>query len=346
MDPCLAGRWHSRLLASRLWVVHSSALCCTSQACRTRIVQLSLLAIPLVLINGYQAYLLLGVGFVADNSLIRMASGLCYAVWPASRNLGCAQYRVLYASLFAGAVRCVNHIDLAYGPRFRPRFRLSSDLLPVLFRFGLKTQFASIASQANLRADQAVMSFILSPGQIGQYVVAVAVSGILNPFLTALAVVILPRASNTHDIVEGARLVIRHVQLAFLLALPVLVLATIFMPNMLIFLFGEMYAPATLAARVLVAASIFQGKNAVLGNSLRGLGRPGSPAIAEGVGMLVTARSLSSAPGTWDSRCGHRVAVRLRHRRNYSIRLCRPRCGVDHTEPDVHWASIAALAHL
>ena len=42
--------------------------------------QLDLLAIPLVLINGYQAYLLLGVGFVADNSLIRMASGLCYAV--------------------------------------------------------------------------------------------------------------------------------------------------------------------------------------------------------------------------------------------------------------------------
>ena len=104
------------------------------------------------------------------------------------------------------------------------------------------------------------MSFILSPGQIGQYVVAVAVSGILNPFLPALAVVILPRASNTHDIVEGARLVIRHVQLAFLLALPVLGLATIFMPNMLIFLFGEMYAPATLAARVLVAANIFQAE--------------------------------------------------------------------------------------
>ncbi len=114
--------------------------------------ELSLLAIPLVLINGYQAYLLLGVGFVADNSLIRMASGLCYAV----SALLLAILDVRSIESFTQAYLLAQFVALIISTwltvrRFRPRFRLSSDLLPVLFRFGLKTQFASIASQANLQ---------------------------------------------------------------------------------------------------------------------------------------------------------------------------------------------------
>src|SRR5262249_38652466 len=52
--------------------------------------------------------------------------------------------------------------------------------------------------------------------------------------------------------------------------------------------FGKHYGPAVSSAQILMFAGLFQGLNAVLGNSLRGRGRPSLPAVAEGAGAVLT----------------------------------------------------------
>jgi O-antigen/teichoic acid export membrane protein len=249
----------------------------------------ALLSVPIVLANGFQAYLLLGRGLVAEYNRIRIISALSYLVFVAGVALTYAAsvHNFVLSYLLAQSCGLVLCTALTVN-RFRPRFHLSASLFQKVFSYGIKTQVGSIAAQTNLRADQAIMSIILTPSQLGLYVVAVSISGVLSPLMSALAVVILPRTTHASSDVTGALIVARHVKLACLLSLPVLIVSVALMPWVLPAFFGRGYSGAILSARILVIAGLFQGLNAVLGNSLRGLGRPALPAVAEGIGMLVT----------------------------------------------------------
>ena len=52
--------------------------------------------------------------------------------------------------------------------------------------------------------------------------------------------------------------------------------------------FGAAYRGAILPAVVLLAASLFQGANAVIGNGFRAIGLPGHSALAEVAGFALT----------------------------------------------------------
>jgi O-antigen/teichoic acid export membrane protein len=133
-----------------------------------------------------------------------------------------------------------------------------------------------------------VMSLFLVSQQLGLYVVAVAVGGILGPLLNAVTIIVLPRTSHASSDAAGALLAARYVKGAVLVSLPALLLLIVLMPWALPAVFGIRYAPAVLSAQFLLVAALFQGVNGILGNSLRGLGRPGWPAISEAIGMVLT----------------------------------------------------------
>jgi len=252
----------------------------------------ALLSIPVILANGFQSYLLLGRNLVRDYNLIRITNAVSYliivmatsAIHPTARNFVIAYLLAQLCGLTLCTVLVIR--------RFHPRPRFERSLVRKLLSYGLKTQVASLAAQTNLRADQAIMSIVLQPAQFGLYVVAVSVSGVLSPLMNALTVVILPRTTHAESELAGVLLVARHVKLACLLSIPVIAVAVLLMPWVLPMLFGHAFAPAVLTAQILVVASLFQGLNAMLGNSLRGLGHPSLPALGEGAGMLITVSLL------------------------------------------------------
>jgi O-antigen/teichoic acid export membrane protein len=250
---------------------------------------LALLSVPMVLMSGYQAFLLLGTGFVADFNFVRLiVPGVNLILALSFAAIGWTSVRwFLTAYLLAQASGLILS-GILIGRRYRPRFTFPRDLLRSVFFYGLKTHAGSIAAQANIRADQAYMSVVMTTSQLGLYVVAVSVGGILSPFLNAMAIVIMPRASHAVNDAQGAQLVARHVKLACLISAPVLLGSVVLMPWLLPAFFGVAYRPAVHSAQVLSFAALFQGVNAVLGNSLRSLGRPGPPAIAEAFGMVAT----------------------------------------------------------
>ena len=251
--------------------------------------KIALLTVPLILTTGYQAFLFLGVQRIAEYNVIKLATPAAnlltvLTVWGLGWT-GVRSYALAYL-----VTQSVSFIicTLMLFEVLKPQLCFKIGMVPQLLRYGIKTYFASMAGQANLRLDQAIMSLFLVPDKLGQYVVAVSVSGVLGPFLSALALVILPRTTHAATRQIGAFLTARHVRRAVLYSLPVLALSVVAMPWLLPALFGGRYAPAVISAQVLAVAGLFQGINSILSNSLRGLGRPGLPAIAESGGIVVT----------------------------------------------------------
>jgi hypothetical protein len=70
--------------------------------------------------------------------------------------------------------------------------------------FGLKSWAAGLGQFVNVRADQLLMTRLVSPSQLGLYAIAVTASGVLvNPFASALAVATVPRfATGDTDLIE------------------------------------------------------------------------------------------------------------------------------------------------
>ena len=100
-----------------------------------------------------------------------------------------------------------------------------------------------------------------------------------------MAVTAILHAASPLQGVEQAR---KHLLLSLLLGGPIVIAGIVAAKPMLRFLFGPQFIPALNMAKILLAASLFQGMNQVCGAALRSLGKPGRTSIAEFAGLFVT----------------------------------------------------------
>jgi O-antigen/teichoic acid export membrane protein len=249
----------------------------------------ALWVVPFGLANGFQAYLLLGSGRVLAHNEVRLVASLAYALGVATIAFLGVRSVTAFASVFiasqvvgaaVGFALLARSLDAA---RMRDRRRARE-----LVEFGLKSQVASIAGYAALRLDQLLLSVFASSADLGLYVIAVSSASVVGPLFSASAVLIIPRMSKLKDPVQGARALRKELSLVTVVCTPIIALTFAFMPQLVLLFFGPAFGGALVAARILTIASGFQGFNAVLGNAMRSMGRPGAPAIAESVGMAAT----------------------------------------------------------
>jgi len=170
----------------------------------------------------------------------------------------------------------------------RPRWEWDPSLLSPMLRYGLKAQFSLTSSYLNLRLDQLVMSVWLPPQALGYYVVAVVVAEPVQSIPAAIGMVTLPAAAAQEHPAGAQRVMQQSLRVvAALLALsvgPLLLLV----PYLIPFFFGETFAPAVSACRVLLLAAIPMAFVMVLNDSLRALNRPQVPGYAALIGNGVT----------------------------------------------------------
>lgn len=249
---------------------------------------IAILSVPVILVNGAEGYLLLGRNLLHDYNSSRIATSVSYLIAVGYVAIIAPTVHNFVLAYLAGQAAGLGWCTLLVARRLRPRFHFNRRIVPGIVSYGIKAQMASIAAQTNLRADQAVMSVLLTPTQLGLYVVAVSIAGVLSPLMNAITIVILPRAARSASNEGAAILIARHVKLAGIIAIPAVFAGLFVMPWILPAFFGRGFAAAVGCAQILLFASIFQGFDALLGNGLRGLGRPGLPAAAEGAGMAVT----------------------------------------------------------
>ena len=177
--------------------------------------------------------------------------------------------------------------------------RFAFHLVKPLMQYGGRSWLASIPIMMNARLDQLVMSVFIPPVELGCYAVAVAWAGITLPISSAIANTTFAHVAGAAADSEGhatAARAFRYGLFANLIAAGALCIGT---PLLLPLLFGDRYTPSVVPGIILVLASVFSGMNYIVSDSLRGMNRPLEPAIAEGVGLLMTGLGLAILLPVW-----------------------------------------------
>jgi O-antigen/teichoic acid export membrane protein len=254
--------------------------------------QLFLACAPLIWLTSVPASLLQGRLEIGRFNLLKIICPAIYAAGLVSlymvRKASVAWTAALQAIGFA--VMDAIGVWLVFS-RFGPRWAWNMRSFRSLLNFGWKTQLGSMASYVNQRLDQLLLTVFVPPRELGLYVVAVAVSTSLSFIPQAAEMVTLAQGLNS-DPEQTKRIIARSFGVT-LLALSVGCAALCLLcPWLVPLAFGESFAPAITACRILLPGSVALGLNQVLFSGARALGRPVLPSYAEGFAMAITCISL------------------------------------------------------
>jgi len=164
-----------------------------------------------------------------------------------------------------------------------------ADLVRPLVRYGLAQIAAVTPATVNAYLDQLVLSQLVPPADLGRYAIAVSITMVPVPLVSAIGNVAFPRlAARRATLKEGRRLQLTAVLVSALTAsailLPIAAIAFWLIPGV----FGPAYRGAVPLVWILTPGGIFLACSGVVGDLLRGLGQPGRVAAAQGLAAVFT----------------------------------------------------------
>lgn len=251
------------------------------------------LFIPTNLVAHYALGLLQGSLEITVFNALRLVVGVVYlgavlvlwalgavTVWNLTLGLLIANGCTALATLTAILVKC------------GVRWVLSFDLLRRIFGYGLRNHVGSISSMLNQRVDQMLMAVLVTPEQLGWYVVAVSVSNLARLPSGAFATLAFPKVAAVES-AEQRRLTGLYSRLNAMASLGLGLVLVLLIPVLVPLVYGQAYAPSILPAEILVVATVFMAIGESWAGSLRGLGRPSEPARAEVISLVATVVGLA-----------------------------------------------------
>ena len=185
-------------------------------------------------------------------------------------------------------------VQLGYAYFWCRRTRLApgiarAKLVRPLAVYGLSQLAAVTPAVVNMYLDQLVLSQLVAPADLGRYAVAVSITMIPVPLVSAIGNVALPRlaaqrtvSAHSHRLQRAA--VLASVLIATAIMLPLAVSCIWLIP----LVFGPAYRGAVPLLWLLTPAGVFLACGQVVGDLLRGLNRPGYVATAQGLAAVCT----------------------------------------------------------
>jgi O-antigen/teichoic acid export membrane protein len=153
--------------------------------------------------------------------------------------------------------------------------------------YGIKMWFAGMANQTNARLDQVLMTRLVSPSQLGLYVVAVNISLMQIGITAAVATALFPRVvSGDADLAARALRVM--VALITLISVGLILVVPVLLP----LVFGARFSDAVVMCQILLVAAVPFGAAQIMTNVLAGFGHPGPVARAELLSVCITMPAL------------------------------------------------------
>lgn len=169
----------------------------------------------------------------------------------------------------------------------RGHFR--SDQVRPMLSYGVLNMSSTAPNSVNSRFDQIVLAVMVSSAALGQYAVAVSLSVLAAPLVMAFGNVAFPSLARGERVPETIRTATRGSILVSGVSVAVILVAG---PFLVPVLFGPGYQPVTRLLMVLAPGAAVVVVNQVLGDVLRGLGRPGLVAMCEWLGVVSTIGGL------------------------------------------------------
>ncbi|MBC7632932.1 oligosaccharide flippase family protein [Aeromicrobium sp.] len=158
-----------------------------------------------------------------------------------------------------------------------------------LLKFGVLNLSSNAPNALNSRADQLLLAVLVSSAALGEYAVAVSLSVLAAPLIQAFGYVAFPGLARGEDIARTIRTSIRGAILVSVISLLIILAGG---PFAIPLVFGPDYHSVTTILLVLAPGAAVVGVNQVLGDLLRGLGKPAAVALCEGFGVVFTIGGL------------------------------------------------------
>jgi O-antigen/teichoic acid export membrane protein len=249
--------------------------------------------IPLVIAGGLCVAAILGQArYVAWSALRILGPSLALVgvVVIATRGVATATAIVLVTAT-ATALQAIG--AFVYLRRQHLLGRPSRSAARNLLVYGWKQLIAGVGWLLTYKLDQIALTFLVAPAALGLYAVAASVGEIIAPTAASAGSVMLTRiAARGYDEVRHAL----PLALGFCLAVSGSLSLFAFVSGewLLRTLFGAGFGPGADEMRILLVGSVALAVATVLGDTLRGLGRPLTAARAEMAGAVATAALLSA----------------------------------------------------
>lgn len=184
------------------------------------------------------------------------------------------------------AYRCCRLSGLAPG-------RAQTALVRPLAAYGMAQIAAMTPAALNAQLDQLVLSQTVAPAMLGRYAIAVSLSSLPIPVVSAIGNVVFPRLASQHTVTDTTRRMQRtaiwgSAGIAIGILLPLDVASYWLVP----LVFGPGYRGAVPLLWILTPGAIFLACNQVVGDLLRGRNHPKVVAWAQGLAAVFTVALL------------------------------------------------------
>jgi O-antigen/teichoic acid export membrane protein len=167
--------------------------------------------------------------------------------------------------------------------------RFQSRLVGRLAKYGLMQLAAVTPTAVNNYLDQLVLSQLVPPADLGRYAIAVSVTMIPVPLVSAIGNVAFPRlAARRTAASDGSRMQLAAAAVSAGVASAILVPIALSAYWLVPAVFGPAYRSAVPLLWILTPGGIFLATGQVVGDLLRGLNRPGLVATAQGLAAVGT----------------------------------------------------------
>jgi O-antigen/teichoic acid export membrane protein len=253
-----------------------------------RLLTISLLLMPFGLWADFAVSLLHGTGRFDRLGVVRLAA----PVVTAAGLLGLWAAHALTVSTAILATWTGSWVQTGLTLWFLTRdgsagIRPDRGLLRRSLAYASRIHIGTLASVANARLDQLILTLVLAPRALGLYAFAVTLSELLNQAATALSAVLLPKVAGQED--EAARRALAEQSARWALLLGVLgALALYFAAPLCVrLLWGSRFVEAVPTVRVLLPGTVALGLAGTLGASLRGSGQPLAGTVAQLASLAV-----------------------------------------------------------
>jgi antigen flippase len=165
-----------------------------------------------------------------------------------------------------------------------PNFRVSAK---ELLSYGTRSSAIDLLGTLSGQVDQVLVVGLLSAGGLGLYSVALSVSRVLFVFHASLVTVLFPRAASLKP-TEVFALMPRAARITSLMASVAAACLIVLLPYILVPLYGGAFKGVIPIARILCVEIVITGAASVLSQSFMATGKPGTVALLQVIGLLVT----------------------------------------------------------
>lgn len=174
--------------------------------------------------------------------------------------------------------------------RLRPhvgKLKFSFASSKLLLSFGLRSYGIDILGTLAFQVDQVLVVNLLTPGEMGSYVVVLSLTRTLNIFQNSVVAVLFPKASGLAPEVV-LELSEKSARVSLVITTLFAVMIYIFGPILLRVLYGKEYSSALGSFRILLVEVTLAGCVFVLAQAFMALGRPGLVTILQAIGLSLS----------------------------------------------------------